>query len=312
MLAALLLALVLAEDAPARKTVVDPKDATPDMAIQGEYAGPNSAAQVVAEGKGRFAVAAYRGGLPGAGWDGKPPVCLQAISADGQASVKGDGYDGSISGGVLTLKPASGEAEELKRVERASPTLGAKPPEGAVVLFDGSNTDGWAGGKIVELSDGNFLNVGTRTRRDFGASTLHVEFRLPFMPEARGQGRANSGVYLQDRYEVQVLDSFGLAGENNECGGIYTLHKPAVNACSPPMVWQTYDIDFTPAVFGADGTKTANARATVRHNGVLIHDNVELKNATGGGRAETAEPGPFSLQNHGNPVVFRNVWAVPR
>jgi hypothetical protein len=126
-----------------------------------------------------------------------------------------------------------------------------------------------------------------------------------------GQGRSNSGVYLQDRYEVQVLDSFGLSGENNECGGIYTQHKPLVNMCYPPMEWQTYDIEFTPAEFGPDGKKTKNARTTIYHNGVKIHDNVEFPKECPGGQKETAEAGPFQFQNHGDPVVYRNVWVVP-
>jgi hypothetical protein len=131
------------------------------------------------------------------------------------------------------------------------------------------------------------------------------------MPNSSGQGRGNSGVYLQDRYECQVLDSFGLSGENNESGGIYTQYKPLVNMCLPPLVWQTYDIDFTPAEFDADGKKTKPARATIFHNGTKIHDNIELKGSTGGGKPESKDPGALQLQDHGDPVVYRNVWAVP-
>ncbi|HUR54070.1 MAG TPA: DUF1080 domain-containing protein, partial [Gemmataceae bacterium] len=144
-----------------------------------------------------------------------------------------------------------------------------------------------------------------------GAFKAHVEFRLPWMPNSTGQGRANSGVYLQDRYECQVLDSFGLSGENNECGGIYTQHKPKVNMCLPPMVWQTYDIEFTPAAFDADGKKTKNGRTTILHNGVKIHDNIEFPKECPGGQKETADPGPFRLQDHGDPVIYRNVWVLP-
>ena len=130
------------------------------------------------------------------------------------------------------------------------------------------------------------------------------------MPNSTGQARGNSGVYLQDRYELQVLDSFGLAGENNECGGLYTQHKPLVNMCLPPLAWQTYDIEFTPAEFGADGKKTKNGKTTILHNGVKIHDGVEFPKEGPGGQKESAEPGPFQFQNHGDPVVYRNVWAV--
>ena len=139
---------------------------------------------------------------------------------------------------------------------------------------------------------------------------MHVEFLIPFKPTARGQARGNSGVYLQDRYEVQVLDSFGLKGENNECGGIYSKIKPRLNACFPPLSWQTYDIDFQAARFDAEGKKIKDAIATVRHNGILVHDHVDIPGSTGGGQKETAEPGPIQLQGHGNPVFFKNIWIV--
>jgi hypothetical protein len=133
------------------------------------------------------------------------------------------------------------------------------------------------------------------------------------MPRARGQGRGNSGVYLADQYEVQVLDSFGLEGYDNECGGIYKAARPLVNMCFPPLSWQTYDIDFRVARFTPDGkTKKENAFATVRHNGVPIHYNLELKSATPGGHRADEHPGPIFLQDHGNPVRFRNIWILPR
>ena len=132
------------------------------------------------------------------------------------------------------------------------------------------------------------------------------------MPYARGQGRGNSGFYAQGRYEVQILDSFGLSGENNECGGIYTIGKPKVNMCLPPLSWQTYDVDYTAAEF-KDGKKVKNARMTVRHNGVLIHENLDLTHATTAApMREGPENGPVYLQNHGNPVRFRNIWVVPK
>jgi hypothetical protein len=135
---------------------------------------------------------------------------------------------------------------------------------------------------------------------------------LSYMPEARGQGRSNSGVYQQGRYEVQVLDSFGLEGADNECGGIYKAKAPRINMCLPPLQWQTYDIDFTAAKFDGD-KKTAPARMTVKHNGVTIHDNVEVPAGTPGGtQGEGPGPGPLFVQNHGNPVFFQNIWVVPK
>ena len=133
------------------------------------------------------------------------------------------------------------------------------------------------------------------------------------MPKALGQARGNSGMYLLDQYECQILDSFGLSGENNECGGFYTIQKPNVNMCLPPMSWQTYDVDFTGAKYDAEGKKTAKASVTMKHNGVLIHDKLQLPNNTpGGGLDDESQPGALYLQNHGDAVRFRNIWAVEK
>ena len=293
----------------------------PDFTIQGEYVFSGSkkvGAQVVALGNGKFDVRLLEGGLPGAGWDGKTQYNSSAQTVEGKVVVdaKGQGVSGFFGKEGLTLDglpPFKGGTGDvlLTKVERKSPTLGEKPPEGGIVLFGGpDDVEKWAGGKIVELSDGKFLNMGVKSKQTFQNFKLHLEFRLPYQPQSRGQGRANSGVYLQDRYEIQVLDSFGLKGENNECGGIYGFKAPDVNMCLPPMVWQTYDIEFTAALFGADGQKTKPARVTAYHNGVKIHDNVELKGESGGGQKESDKPGPFQLQNHGDPLVFRNIWVV--
>jgi hypothetical protein len=140
---------------------------------------------------------------------------------------------------------------------------------------------------------------------------LHIEFRTPFKPAGRGQDRGNSGVYVQGRYECQVLDSFGLEGENNECGGIYSIARPKVNACFPPLSWQTYDIDFTAAQYEGD-KKIKNARVTIRHNGIVIHDNLELPKGTPGKNPEGPGPDVIYLQGHGNPVAYRNIWVVKK
>jgi hypothetical protein len=227
---------------------------------------------------------------------------------DGQAvPLRGD-FDGTLKDGTLRVHTAGGESAVLRRIERESPTLGAAPPAGAVVLFGKPDLAAFAEGK---LDPRGFLAAGARTKERFGSFTLHVEFRTPFMPDARGQFRGNSGVYLQDRYEIQVLDSFGRSGEANECGAIYEQRPPDQNMSFPPLVWQTYDIDFAAARFDASGAKTSPAKVTVRQNGVLIHDGVELTGPTGRGEAEGPEPGPLVFQDHWNPVVYRNLWLVP-
>src|SRR5436190_16694458 len=123
------------------------------------------------------------------------------------------------------------------------------------------------------------------------------------MPKAKGQARGNSGVYAQRRYEVQVLDSYGLKSKDNDCGAIYEVAAPLVNACKAPTVWQSYEIDFHAPRFNA-GKKTAPARITVIHNGVKIHDNVQIHvdNTRSGLGGDPSTPGPIHLQDHGNPV----------
>jgi hypothetical protein len=308
---------------PNRVAVADPAKAAedPDFAVQGEYEGTITVdgnevklgVQIVALGKGKFDGKGFFGGLPGAGWNGEPTHNGTAVRDGNKVVIKNDSDEvvGEIASGAITLTTPPGT---LRKVERKSPTLGAKPPAGAVVLFanPGDETAQWADGKLADTGDGKYLGVGEVSKPTFGAFTAHVEFRTPWMPNSRGQQRGNSGVYLQHRYELQVLDSFGLSGENNECGGFYQQYKPLVNMCLPPLVWQTYDIDFTPAAFDAAGQKTAPARVTIKHNGVTIHDDAALKGATPGGQPEKPGPGPLFLQNHNDPVVFKNVWVVEK
>jgi hypothetical protein len=304
------------------ETYLDPDKAGPEFALQGEYEGEIAgkgklAAQVVARGKGKFDVAFLRGGLPGAGWDGKTRHQASAGLDDRPgldavaALVNGNGWSGDVTVGTPSVfrgKTPEGDKFHLKRVVRKSPTEGARPPAGAVVLFDGSDVKAWNRGKLVE---GHLLAQGPTTKERFRDFKLHVEFRLPFKPTARGQGRANSGVYLQGRYEIQILDSFGLAPKDNDCASIYEQKAPAVNLCYPPLSWQTYDVEFRAARFNARGRKTANAVVTVVHNGVTVHDRAEIQRSTGYGNPEEDTPGPLNLQDHGNPVYFRNVWLVP-
>jgi len=299
--------------------VTDIKQADADFALQGEYLGQikvgdqshKFGAQVIALSNGKFQVCGYPGGLPGAGWDGKHIEKAEGTLENGAVTFSCEKGTGTLQNGKLTVLAKDGGqvVGTAERVLRESPTLGAAPPSGAIVLFDGKSADNFTNGK---LTDDGLLNVGVKTKQAFQDFTLHMEFRLPYMPAARGQGRANSGLYLQDRYECQILDSFGLAGLDNECGGFYQQRKPDVNMCFPPLSWQTYDIDFTAARFDEAGKRTAPAKVTVRHNGVVIHENFEFPKSTAGGQPETAAPGVLQLQQHGNPVHFRNIWIVER
>ena len=302
--------LLLSVSTFAEEGYTDPDSAGPDFAAQGEYEGKESGAQVIALGDGKFHVVGWENGLPGKSEDARRRVEIDGKRVGDRIVFQGDGWDGAIKDGKLTGTSDEGAKFELTRVERTSPTMGAKPPEGAIVLFDGTNADAWEGGKMDARM---LLFCGTKSKQSFGDCTLHIEFRTPFMPAARGQGRGNSGVYLQDRYECQVLDSFGLIGEENETGAIYSVSRPTVNMCFPPLAWQTYDIEFIAARFGEDGKKTTNAVMTVKLNGVLVQENVNVPHTTtAAGRAEGPEPGPIQLQNHGTPVFYRNIWVVEK
>jgi 3-keto-disaccharide hydrolase len=293
----------------------DPKQAGPDFEFQGEYVGGSDkekwGGQIIALGDGKFESVGYKGGLPGEGWKRGDEMTKGAGELkDGVVNLKGDEWTATIKDGVITVKNADGkEIGTLKKVERKSPTLGAKPPAGATVLFDGTTPDHFENGKIFE---GNLLAASSAiSKAKFQDHTLHLEFRTPFMPKSRGQARGNSGVYPQGRYEVQILDSFGLEGADNECGGIYSINKPIVNACLPPLSWQTYDIEFTSARYEG-GKKVKNARITVKHNGIVIHDDQELPKGTPGKDPEGPEANGLYLQDHGNPVAFRNIWVVEK
>lgn len=312
---------VAADDLKAnlQKGCTDPAKAGPDYNVQGEYVGRLKidghmvayGIQVIALGDGKFHAVGYRGGLPGAGWDKSEKIQVDGQTTDGAARfVKGPELTMTIRRGNMIATGADGQQiGALKRIARKSPTLGEKPPAGAVVLFDGTSADKFEGGRMTE---DHLLMEGVTSKRKFQSFTIHLEFCLSFKPYARGQDRGNSGLYAQGRYETQILDSFGLEGKNNECGGVYEIAEPAVNACLPPLAWQTYDVDFTAAEF-RDGKKVKDAQMTVRLNGIEIHKDLKLPRATRAAPvAEGAEPGPIYLQDHGNPVRFRNIWVVPK
>ena len=266
----------------------DPLKVDPFM---GDYEGTYSATgrepvpvegKVVPEGGG-----AYRVSLAGKG----PANEIGGIHAE----IAGDVADGSVvlsgsSGGVewvgsirdgrlhAAVPGHYGGSFDLKHVLRESPTAGQAPPEGAVVVLAYEEStppdlSGWTNDTWTALPDGS-MKVGkgaNRTKATFRDIDLHMEFATPYEPEKRGQGRGNSGVYFQERYEIQVLDSFGLILRAGDCGAIYDVAIPPKNACFPPLSWQTYDATFRAPRFNKDGKITEPAWLTVSHNGVQIH-----------------------------------------
>jgi hypothetical protein len=299
----------------------DPAHADADFAFQGEYRGWQRQAdslrtsepiglQVVARGDGKFVAMKYPGGLPGNGWSGGNRYQLAGEIGDSGLQLTGDKYDFILKDGKGTVFNKQGRrCGELTQVHRVSPTMGLAAPPDAKRLFTGGESPLLQNAKV---SPEGWLLAGTQTVEPYRNFYLHGEFLLPYKPLATGQARANSGFYLQSRYEVQVLDSFGLEGVNNECGALYKSIPPKINMCLPPLEWQTYDIDFREPVFDDAGKKVANARISVWHNGVLVHNDIEIPNKTGGGSQEGPSLLPIKIQDHGNPVMFRNVWLVEK
>jgi hypothetical protein len=321
--AAVLLALVphSAGAADARSGVFDNAVVLDDdFFLQGEYSGTlpwgdgrsaGTGLQVVALGAGKFQAVEYSGGLPGSGWDGKSRRKYSGgLVAPGIAELSGDGRRLTIRRRWAVIQDARGKSlGRLEKTVRLSQTLRAAPPAGARVLFNGFDARQFAKGVVTA---DHLLVAGADTKQPYGDFVLHLEFRTPYLPAARGQGRGNSGVYIQQRYEVQVLDSFGLDGADNECGSLYKQRAPLLNMAFPPLSWQTYDVDFTAPRFDSAGNKTRNARITVKHNGVIVQNDVEMTAKTGGGAPEGASPRPLRLQDHGNPVHFRNIWIIEK
>lgn len=300
---------------PQKFAVTDLAKVDEDFAFQGEYYGKlrlpggileTTGIQVIARGDGNFVGRQLRGGLPGNGWRNDPMIDLSG-KRDGDKLVLSQGnYQVVITGNKATVINSAGSTLGiLTKVQRRSELLGLKPSSNATVLFDGKSSDGFVDAKINEKGE---LQIGTITKDPVQDFRLHLEFRLPYMPYAVGQARSNSGLYIQERYEVQILDSFGLPGEFNECGALYRTKSPDINMCFPPLAWQTYDVYFKAARFDDEGKKISPARITVQHNGILVQDNYVIPDKTGAGKPEGAEARPIKLQDHGNPVVFRNVW----
>ncbi|MBX3442292.1 MAG: DUF1080 domain-containing protein [Planctomyces sp.] len=201
------------------------------------------------------------------------------------------------------------------RPKIVTPGDGTAPPSDAIVLFDGTDLSKWRGVRRWVVQDGYAQTGGgdATTRDEFADCQLHIEFATPDKVEGEGQGRGNSGVFLMDTFEVQVLDSY----ENEtyfdgQSGAIYKQRPPLVNASRGPGEWQSYDIIFHAPQFRPDGTLKRPATVTVLHNNVLIQDNLELLGDTpftGPPRYDSNRTrGPIRLQFHGNEVKFRNIW----
>jgi hypothetical protein len=204
----------------------------------------------------------------------------------------------------------------------ANEQIGTAPPDRAIVLFDGKDYSNWVSRdgndvkwNIVEGAMEVAPGTGSiYTKREFGDFRLHIEFKVPLMgPKYKGEHRGNSGVYLQDRYEVQILDSYGKEPGVGDCGAIYGVKPPDRNACKPAEQWQSFDIIFRAARFEGEGNnakKVENARVTILQNGVVIQNNYQIPEKSRGGRDETPAPGPIMLQDHRNKMQFRNIWIV--
>ncbi len=290
-----------------------------NFALMGEFVGPITtgeneyeplALQLRPIGGDNFEAVSFKGGLPGQ--NKHQPHTIKMI---GRRS--GDFL--VLSGGpwaifvekdhCLIIDRTGKQLGRLERVQRTSPTIGARPPKDAVVIFDGNNIDQFT--KAQMTADG-LLMQGADFKPMFQDFNLHLEFLIPYMPQAQGQGRGNSGVYLQSRYECQVLDSFALDSLINGLGALYQFKKPDVNMAFPPLTWQTYDIQFTAPRWAADGSKVRDAHVTSWINGVKVQNNVALPNKTGAGKQEEPVLTPIRLQDHGDPVRFRNIWLVDR
>jgi len=204
-----------------------------------------------------------------------------------------------------------------------APAAPAPIPSDAIVLFDGKNLDQWANGENWKVADG-IATVGKgaiQTKQGFGDCQLHIEFRTAADTSGKGQQRSNSGVFLMGKYEIQILDSFQDGTDNpvtyfdGQCGALYKQQPPAVNACRKPGEWQTYDMLFVRPRFAADGSLAKPGRISVLHNGVAIHSDTVIKGDTffhaPPSYTKHDDALPLMLQDHGNPVQFRSIWARP-
>jgi hypothetical protein len=314
---------------------VRPSGEEPADNVMGDYVGPYQAlpatagssvaqsslesdAKVIAQGGGRYRVVLTV-------HDDKTPhfsVVLNGTAEGDSVALAGQNsqteWKGKLDGGKTLVAESAAGKFDLKFTIRRSPTEGMKPPSEAIELIPSAegkppSMDEWIGGAWKPMDDGSVMVNGgdTHTKRKFGDFRMHAEFRIPLEPTGRGQDRGNSGFYIHDLYELQVLDSYGLPIAANECGAIYTQVAPKENACFPPKSWQTYDVTFHAARFDDTGKKIKNATITVMQNGVKVQDETSISGPTGAARSRPEVPvAVLRLQDHNHPVRFRNVWLV--
>ncbi|MFK7734999.1 MAG: DUF1080 domain-containing protein [Pirellulaceae bacterium] len=308
------------EKKPTRLSYTVPPEDNIEYELMGEFVGDveyedgsskTIGLQIRPIGNGDFEALQYVGGVPGQdGFQNASPIRMVGrLSGDFIVLSGGPWAYFAEPQSCLIVDRKGSTRGRLERVARVSPTLGVQPPEGAVVLFDGSGVEQFTSAR---MTDEGLLMEGADTLPLFQDFNMHVEFRLPYMPTSDGQQRGNSGCYLQSRYELQVLDSFGQLPVFNGCSAIYRQKAPDLNMCLPPLQWQTYDVQFTAPRWGADGSKLRNAHITVWHNGVKTQDNYSIINKTGAGKEEAPTLLPIRFQNHSDPVRYRNIWAVDR
>lgn len=297
----------------------EPPKNEPNFPLMGEFVGLIEAAgsepellglQIRPVGGDQFDAMSFYGGLPGQEKFKPEPIRMIGRRSGDFVVLSGGPWAIFVEHDSCLLVDREGnKLGRLERVQRTSPTLGARPPKDAIVLFDGTSIDQFTN---AQMTKEGLLMQGADVKPMFQDFNLHIEFRLPYMPEADGQSRANSGLYLQSRYECQVLDSFALDPLFNGCGALYRFRAPDLNMCLPPLVWQTYDVQFTAPRWAADGSKIRDAHVTSWLNGVKVQDDVALPNKTGAGKQEEPVLLPTRFQDHGDPVRFRNAWVVDR
>jgi Domain of Unknown Function (DUF1080) len=239
------------------------------------------------------------------------------------ASAQGEGYTDTPIIRGQKWRVHDKERPNPKEVKPgATFSHGAPPPEDATVLFDGTDFSAWekdGGGAPSWKVENGYVEAAkgsVHTKQEFGDFQLHIEWASPNPPRGHGQDRGNSGVFLQGRYEVQVLDSYqAKTYADGQAGGLYGQWPPLVNPIKPPGEWNTYDIAFEAPHFDADGKLTKPAYVTVFFNGVCVHNRKELNGPTNHRVSDPYKPysgmGPIGLQDHGHPVHYRNIWIRP-